>query len=269
MSDSLNDQPCLKPKSLRLAFSKAADMPRIEKILDPGVKAAFDPDNHVAKRLNASFNKAVADGCTAMLVDEKDDVKTLTMAYHVHVDKSPAPDAAHDHINFGTSLSLIPGYKSASVVIAALALREWLLHPPVQTISAGIVPENAPSLKTYVEGLGWAPEKDASAVKSIATATWRTLADPADSSGNTCLEKPPADLENVGWYVCDDVALKKQARVLLDCLDRGGVASKKGDVIPVDFSALDDIGLTRPCLEAIASGVTSRKALAKMARHAP
>lgn len=266
MSDSLKNDSCPKPKSLKLAFAKAADNARICRVLDPKVKGVVDPHGHVEKRLNAAFDRAVAGGTAAMLLDEAGAVVALTMNYHVHVDKNPPAGAPHDHTNSGTTLSLMPGYKSSAVVVSALALDEWLNHPPLQTLSAGIVPDNAPSLKIYADTLGWEKSEDPALLPSIMTATWRTLPDPADPTGNTCLEAPPPTLESVGWYICGDKALIWQARVLLDCLDRGGVVSKEtGHVIPVDCSALDKAGLSRKRLTAIASGMTSRKEVLKMA----
>jgi hypothetical protein len=265
MSRLQDDTPCpKKTTSLKLAFSKAADGPRIAGILEPQVKDAFDPHSHVAMRLKSSFQQAVSGAGATMLIDENNDVKVLTMAYHVHVDKTPVAGAQHDHTNFGTSLSLLLGYKSSTLAISALALREWLLCPPAQTISAGIVPENAQSLNIYRDTLGWKQVSDKMLIGSIATATWRTLPDPSDPSGETCLEKPPKDLEVVGWYDCDAAALAKQAKVLLDVMDKGYISNKSGDRISVDLSALVDEGLTKTRLQAIAGGVTSRPAILKM-----
>lgn len=251
-------------KSLKLSFSKAADASRIAKILEPQVKGAFDPHSHVAMRLKSSFNKAVAEGAATMLVDENGDVRVLTMAYHVHADKNPAAGARHDHTNFGTSLSLMPGYRASALAISALALREWLLCPPEQTISAGIVPENAQSRAIYQKMLGWKTIDAPDLIRSIATATWRTLPDPSDPSGNTCMEKPPSELGSVGWYDCDAGAVMQQAGVLLDVMDKGYLANKSGDRIAVDLSALEAEGLTKKRLQAMAAGVTSRPAILKM-----
>lgn len=254
------------PKILRLEFSKAADAGRITRALDPKIKDPFDPDGHAVKRLAAAFNKSVADGCAAFLSDENGEVRTLTMAYHVHVDKNPAEGTQHDHTNFGTSLSLIPGFKSSAVVIAALALREWYVHPPLQTISAGIVPENAPSINIYQNTLSWPLIKDQNVITSAATATWRTLPDPADPTGETCLETAPAELENVGWYDCNEAVIMQQARLVLEVMNRGHLLSPKtGEQIEINLAALEAEGLTRPRLEAMASGVMSRSRLQKLA----
>ncbi len=233
------------PKKLKLAFSEAHDAARIEAVFDPCVKGYFDPHSHAVKRLNVSFNRAVAQGSAAFLCDEENDVRTLTMAYHVHVDKNPASGAQPDHTNFGTSLSLIPGYKSSTLVIAALALKEWVYHPPRQTISAGIVPENGQSLQIYEKTLGWEKINDVPLTQSIAAATWRTLPDPSDPSGNTCLENPPSALETVGWYNCSRVTIARQAALVLDVMERGYLSNKRGEVIQVDLSALESAGLTK------------------------
>lgn len=252
------------PKSLKLEFSKAADFERVSHLFEPEVKDTFDPEHCIVKRLSSVFKKSVDSGCAAFLSDENGDLRTMTIAYHLYIDKNSAPEAPHDHTEFGSSLSLIPGYKSSVPVIAALALREWFNHPPVKTIAAEIKQDNTASVKTYNEALGWNPLHDTDQCASLDVSGWRTVPDESDPTGQTGLEKVPDGLGSMDWFQCDDDALVKQARIVLDFMKSGGLVNKTGHFIPVDFSALETEGLTRPRLEAIAGGTTDRSKLAKI-----
>lgn len=264
-----NNETSVPPPVIRLclSFSTAADDARIRAALDPALREKIDPEHHVADRLTAAFNKAVAQGCIAILKDDAGAVKSLTVAYHCHLAKDPAEDAPHDHINFGTSLSYLPGYKISAVAIAALALREWLLHPPLgEEISAGIADDNIASLKIYNEKLKWEKLEDPEKLKPIMGATWHTLPDPRDATGQTPRDDAPENLAGVGWYMCDKRALMTQAHYLLRLLkNRGRIESDKG-AIEIDLVALAREGLTKARLEAIGSGVTSRKAIMAIRR---
>lgn len=259
-SDTHITQPIIR---LRLAFSTAADDVRIRTALDPTLREKVDPEHHVAERLMAAFNTAVVQGCVAMLSDDKGTVKSLTVAYHCHLAKIPGDATPHDHINFGTSLSYLSGYKISAIVIAALALREWLLHPPLGgEISAGIANDNIASLKIYNEMLKWEKLEDPVRLKPVMGATWHTLPDPRDKTGQTARDDAPDDLAGVGWYMCDKQTLITQAQYLLDLIDRSGRIAGKQGVLEVDLSALEQEGLTRIRLEAMARGVTSRPIIA-------
>jgi hypothetical protein len=242
-------------KRLKLEFSKAADAPRITGMLEhPDTKAA-DPHHYVALRLPDVFNKTVRDGCVAFFSDENGNLKTLTIAYHHSANR-------HDYTESGTTLSHVPGYNSSAPLVAALVLREWLNHPPAKKIVASIKPQNAASVKIYQDTLGWeqASEKDQTLAREQA---WRTVPDPADPSGKTGYSTLPPEAYSTVWFAVKDKALAKQANILLEALDRGGLVNKRtGDIIPVDFSALGKEGLTRERIKAIAGGITSRKKIA-------
>ena len=241
------------PQSLTLRFSTADDSTRINHALDPAVKTEFDPDEHAVKRLSTAFNAAVEAGCLALLCDETGEVKTLTIAYHVGGTKDTP-----EHTNFGTSLSLIPGYKSARVVIAALALREWIKHRPSVCLAAGIVPDNAPSIKTYHHALGWKPMTDEALIAAVADAAWQTLPDPSDPSGETPLTHAPEALKTVGWYQCDEEAIARQAQVLLDFMEAGCLmCTQTGGHISIDMTALEQEGITRAKLGEMARSRTA------------
>ncbi len=253
------------PITLKLEFSGIADFERISRMFEPDVKSVLDPDNHVVKRLHSVFKKAVYMGSVTFLSDGNGDIRTMTIAYHAYVEKDHLPDVQHDHTELGSTLSFIPGYKSASLVTVVLALREWINNPPIQKIAANVEPENIAAAK-IIEVLGWQLIKDKGQLASIDAACWRTVLDETDPTGQTGFEGVPKGLESMAWFECNEKVLVKQARVVLDFMDHGGIVNKKTEhFIPVDFSNLEKEGLTRPLLEAIAGGITSRDALAKIA----
>lgn len=253
----------LRPQSLKLEFSKVADAARISRVFDPATKSNADPNDYVAKRLSAAFNKAVAEGCAAFLSDENGRVQALTIAYHLSGDRTKTADEQHDHTEMGSTISLVQGYKSTAPVIAALALREWFNHAPAQHMAADIKQSNVPSVKVYQETLGWEVMKDKAAATNINDASWRTIPDEErDPSGQTPYDSAPAKGAHMDWYACNDNALPKQAALVLEAMNQGGLINKRtGDVIPVDFSALAAEGLTKNRLEAIAKGLTDKAKL--------
>lgn len=243
------------PKILKLEFSKSADLQRVSRLFDPAVKALVDPDQHVAKRLNAVFETAVHSGGAAFLSDENGHLVAMTIAYHIYVGEDPAPDRAHDHTEFGSSLSLLSGYKSALPVIAALALREWLHHPPVRKMAANIDPQNTAAVKLYRDALGWEQVTDKAHCASLDIAGWRTVPDADDPAAQTGYRNVPEGMAGMDWVECTEALLAKQAEILLAFMAQGGlVHAQTGHFIPVDFSALAQEGLTPSRLKAIAGG---------------
>lgn len=227
---------------LKLAFSTAADTERLGGMFVPDVRNATDPANFLAQRTGDTFEAAVAAGGAAFLSDETGAPQTITVAYHLSADGDAAQ---HTHTEVGSSSSRIPGYKSANLVVAALALHEWFTHPPIEDIAAKIKPENIPSLRVYKEALGWQPVEDEHRRARLFDASITSLEG----------EDDPAALQDRTWFAVDDSVIAHQAEALLGFMDQGGlVNAKTGDFIPVDFTALDQEGLTREELQKIAQG---------------
>ena len=238
------------PKSLKLEFSKAADYGRIEELFNPDVKQKIDPKGYVIRRLESYFRKAVDNGACAMLSDETGHVRGLTIAWRTHDSDKPAPEAQHDYTEVGTSMTGLPGYNSSRLVIAALAIREWLAHPPKFLLVADIKKENGASIKTYRDALGWRPLSNKILATHATVVTDKTVADEKNKAAHNIAENAVSD-----WYVCDNTTLATQAKLLLAFMDAGGITDKKtNDFIPVDFSVLEKEGLTRKTLESLASG---------------
>lgn len=253
------DDGAVTPFSLKLAFSKAADYARVDAVFDPAVKQASDPHGYVLKRYEPAFRKAVADGSAAFLSDADGNVMTLTMAYRFRRESNPDPDA-HDGTELGTTFSRLPGFHSASLVVAAIALREWWQHPPAEAMMAEIKKSNMPSLKTYRDTLGWEAAPDTQDAHDLFAASYQTVL----NDEGTGPAPPPArgTYPDVQLYLCPDSALATQAKILLSFMDQGGVLNRHtGQFLSVDFSALEEQGLSRARLEAIAGGETSRAAL--------
>lgn len=257
--------PLNKPSRLRLAFSTAADLPRIQALMAPEVKDVIDPDRHVAQRLLSSFNDAVVTGRAAMLLDDVNAVRALTMAFPCRAIKEGVK--GDDFLNFGTSLSQVPGYKLSAIVISALALSEWLQRPPQGEIFAGIVPDNTASLKVYKDLLKWQECRDSEKIKLILPPAWSILPDASDPTGATPrVMGMPEDLADVGWFLCEKETLITQAQYLLQIMEKGGSLNTKNamDKIEIDLDVLQTAGLTKLRLKAIASGMISRQSVLAM-----
>lgn len=246
------------PASLKLEFSKAADYGRIDALFEPAVKEKLDPGHYVYKRLEAPFRRAVESGAVALLSGDGGAVRTMTIAYRAHKDENADPAAGpFDFSEFGTGLASLGGYKSAMLVMTALALREWWAFPPKDAIVNDIALSNAPSVAIYRDRLGWEEVTDPARLDLLYNVKYRSVA--VDSGNGVGKPPPAADRAGHPFFVFTDKALAIHARALLDFMDQGGVLNRKtGHHIPVDFSALDAAGLTRPMLEAMAQGVTDR-----------
>lgn len=248
-----------KTPSLKLAFSTAADYDRINKVFDPAIKHQYDPTGYVFKREESAFTRAVQGGHAAFLQDQHGTVETLTIAYHVAAQGKSA--ATPDYTELGTTLARLPGYHSARLIVAALALHEWWQSPPVNSLAAEIKHANIPSLKTYRDALGWEAITDRTETQNISAITDQTLANPDDQNNDV-----DAWMAMAAWYRPTNASLALQARLVLSFMDQGGLLNKKtGDFIPVDFSDLTRIGLTRKRLEALAGGETDRAKIRQVA----
>lgn len=253
------------PGQLTLAFSQAADYQRIDTLFTPALKTKMDPKSYVKKRYEPVFRNAITNGQAAFLVDKKGAAHTLTIAYRLQAQNngrnSTAP-SRHDYTELGTSLARIQGYKSAQLVIAALALKEWWENPPVQDIVADIKYENIPSVKIYHNALGWKPEQDSPALDGFFAASYATITDEFDQP---C---PPPDKEersSITMHKVTPQAMAMMAQILLEYMKQGQLLNKHTkDTIKVDVSALDTIGLTKPRLQAIAGGQTDKTRLLQL-----
>lgn len=261
MTAANDNQPGHEPvRSLKLAFSRAADYNRIDALFHPSVKSAIDPHDYVVKRIDSHFRAAVNTGGAAMLTCQHGHVQALTIAYRVHhVGKASNDNVGHDVTELGTSLARLPGYNGAKLVVAALTLREWWHHAPRDSMIAEIKRDNIASLKTYIDALHWKPVLDAPHSARLYDATDVTLVNDKDKGGGN----PHADLSKAKslWHRADDATVRQAAQVLLDFMAQGGLKHKSGHHIPVDFSALAAAGLTTARLQAIAAGQTDRSAL--------
>lgn len=241
------------PFSLKLEFSKAADRPRIDRLFGPAIKNNVDPNSFVAQREDHVLDRAVASGCAAFLSDAQGDIQTMGIAYHLHHDKNAAPGATPDYTELGSAMARLAGYNSARLVSAALTLKEWWANEPKNFLVAEIDFANGPSTHTFHTALGWQRLTDPQKMAELQALCDDTIA-PADRGAP------------VNWFYCDQTLMARQARVLLDFMDQGGLLNKKtGSALSVDFSALAGIGLYRTRLEAIAAGEIRKPVLAGMA----
>lgn len=258
----------LLPKGLKLAFSQAADDKRINVFFDPDVKAKVDPSKYITKRKEGVFKDSIASGCVAFLEDDNKDVVMLAVAYQVCMNDNHAPQSQHDYTEMATAMSRLRDYHNADLVIAALTMKEWWLSPPNKMIMASVDCDNK-AAQRIAPALDWERVADPATVESLFYPVYKTAVD--ETGQNRDIPLPPqAEKDRVWFYACADKAIIKQAKILLQLMDAGGVTNKKTNhTIPVDFSALAQIGLTRARLEAVARGDLSRKHLNSVPQKPP
>lgn len=250
------------PFSLTLHFSTAADNNKIHGVFTPDQKQKIDPNNYVVKRVLPHFQNAVDNGGFSFLRDQNDNVTTMTAAYRLHDKDDSLQNGQHHFTEIGTTMAGLAGYNSARLVIAALVLKEWLNHPPVHLMVAEIKNANLPSVKTYRDVLKWEEIPDRALNAKIFKVTDETLEDENDKTPDN---KVDTVLQSARWYHNGNDALATQAKILLSFMTQGGVLNPKTNHhIPVDFKALDNVGLTAPRLGALANGETSRQAILQL-----
>lgn len=254
-----NNKQDSKKGWLRLEFSKAADYDRANIFFDPTIKSQIDPYNYVAKRVETDFRYAIDNGNAAFLSDDNNDVQTLVMNYHVNEGGPAVPGQQHEFTELGTTISRLQGYHSATLVAAALALKEWWAHPPQHLLMTEIKHSNIPPQKIY-KMLGWEPVTDPDLVDRLIVLTYKTV---PDETGAGLIPVPTGtEKDDIGFYSFVDKAIAEQAKAVLKFMDKGGIYNAKTNhFIPVDFSDLDRVGLTRKRLEAMAQGETARDKL--------
>lgn len=244
-------------KSLKMVFSEATDYDRVNLLFDKPVLKQVDPLGYVAKRLEADFRRAVDGGNTVFLADENDHVRTLVMNYQMHLDRTAPKTDPHDYTELGSVMAILQGYKSAFLLAAAIGLKEWWCHPPSEKLVTEIKHSNMAPIAIY-KALGWVPVDDPKIVDELFYLCYENV---ADEHGNPISAPPLSEKSDIGFYQQIESTLVEEAKVILQFMNQGGLKNKKGDFIPVDFSALDKIGLTRPRLEALAQGETSKTKL--------
>jgi hypothetical protein len=248
------------PRIVKLEFSNAADFKRCSEIVDPDLMRKIDPSGYIAPRLTETFRRAVEDGCAAMMSDEAGNVLAISVNYQVHNNPDAKPGDRHDYTELGTVLSRFPGFNAANPAACAIALKEWWQTPPATEYVTEIKHSNIPPIKMY-KALGWVPvDENRADYEELMVAAYKTVPGP-DGAGHGA--PPPKDQRSdIGFYSHTDKSAMSEAKILLDVMNQGGLLNKKDNIIvPVDFSCMDQIGLTRPRLEAIAKGETRKAAI--------
>lgn len=240
------------PQSLKLVFTDAARAPAIDDMFNPANKIKIDPMDYVVKREASIFNKQIKEGHGTLLVDHKGAAFSLTMAWHTAANDNKGKPY-HRYTEMGTTLTSMAGFHSAQAVVSALALHQWWNHNPKNKIVAEILEENIASQKLFADTLKWSVVKRKSTALDI---TNRCNANVVEDNNS---DKPHH------WYECKGEAITAMARAILNMADRGTLNRKDGYSVAIDLSALNDVGLTRPRLEAMAAGITGKRALRAIA----
>lgn len=243
---TIDGQPL--PLSLKLAFTNAAQAKAVYGLFDPTIKSKIDPMGYVVKRESGLFEKQIKGGHGTLLVDDKSNAYALTMAWH-----AAAKDQSHCYTETGTTLTRLGGFRSAQVVVAALVLQQWWQAAPKKKIVAEILEENSPSRRIFEDLFMWRRINRKATAQDISN----------HCNGNVVEDLNPG--KRHFWYACEKESLPFMARSLLTLMDGGMLNRKDGQQIAIDLSALNQIGLSRPRLEALASGTVSKRELRKLA----
>lgn len=235
------------PARLKLAFSNNGDHDRISRLFEPDIKGKIDPHGYIMKREPEFFDAGVINGSAVFLFDPANDsgdnVHALTIGYRSHFHK-PASGNHHNYTEIGTTLSRLQGFKAAQIVIAASSLKEWWEKSPSKLIVTDLKNDNGASVNAFQNLLGWAIVQGEAIIRDI-------NANCAPAWGH--------------WYMCNGKTLSKQAQVILDYMDGGELYNKHTQQrIKLDLSAMEEIGLGRELLEALAEGKTDKGALNKI-----
>jgi hypothetical protein len=178
----------------------------------------------------------------------------------MHENKALPKTSPHDYTELGSVMAVIQGYKSAFLLAAAVGLKEWWSHPPQEKLVTEIKHSNKAPISIY-KALGWVSIDDPAEVDKLFYLCYENV---ADEHGNAISGPPMAEKSDIGFYQQIDSTLAAEAKVILEFMNQGGLKNKHGDFIPVDFGGFDDVGLTRPRLEAIAKGEMSKDKLLKI-----
>lgn len=251
-----------KPSRLKLAFSKAADTQRVLNVLKSDVKGELDPNNYVANRDLSQLEETIDNGSAVFLYDpdemSDDDIQTLTLVYPTYKDKHDRDEGeTHDYGELGSLISRLPGFASGGYVVSAILLREWWENQPKESVITEIKASNIASLKTAA-ATGWEEIHDEDVKEEL------------DHLCNDDLDYDSSGASH--WFKVTDKSIEICAKAILSTLvaDENGhkdlslaqiFNKKSGEVLPMDLSALEDIGLSYERLEAIANGNTDKQAL--------
>lgn len=245
------------PGWLKLQFTTAANKPYIDSFLKDVNDHNLDPQSYVLKRKDDAYEKALANGA-AYLEDGQGHAYSYTAAYRI-LHKLPNGNKEHQFTEIGTTLTLIPGFQTALVVVTATALKEWWQAPPKRMIAANIKASNIPSQKTF-DKLSWHQVYDGQLRSDIGHAYDTTLEHEKDHFATKSNGGDKAPGEDI--YHMTPISIIQMAQVLLDFMDKGELYNKHtNETIKLDLSELEAIGLTRQRLEAISHGQLSKKIL--------
>lgn len=260
LSSSTSSYHKALPARLKLSFSKAADEKAIHRLFEPHIKADIDPEDSVWKRQELYFNDAIDKGHAAILTDDNGHVHGLCFGYATSLDgdmdKSPP-----EFVETGSVMTTIPGYSTAKVVVSAITLKHWWEAEPTESFSSAIKENNLAS-KISFEKMGWEKTKDPELSQKISDCCDQNTIPPEN--------KPGVETESENWYVLGPEAIQTKAKILLDYMQSGVLLNKAtGHEIELDLSALEDIGLSIPRLEAMAyDGITDKDQLAAITSSA-
>jgi hypothetical protein len=226
------------PGKLKLEFSQASDIKRLNHVFSPEIKTKIDPNGYVVKRDNSVLEKTLSRGGGTFLSDKQGELYTLTLGYPLHRPKNKS--LRHDFTEIGTTMARMGGYNSAQLVVCAMVLKEWWDNDPNDLIIAEIDPANGASIHTYQDKMGWQAIKDQSTEDELFILCNQIIA--PEDQGNPTI-----------WFEASNVnTLSKSASIILDTMKQGGLLNKKtGHILKVDFSELDKVGLNKQVLQSI------------------
>jgi hypothetical protein len=221
-------------KSLKVAFSKAADLPYL--------KSFYENNRHntVHVRKNFVMQKAVDNGRFIVLKDESDQIRAGSGAYEFPDDRPTYVRPRWTEI--GTTTANLPGYGLYPYIIASQVVMDFIKNTPSECFAATIDHDNTAVLEMLKNKVGWkefTPDEDL--IKGIKnTKDWSTT-------------------NPVVWLQARSESIPHQARLVLELIDKKELVNKKtGETMELDFSDFPLAGQLRAQVEALAHGKLAR-----------
>lgn len=239
-------------QKLKLNFACPDDYKRIVDFFRSDRKEQADPNKYIYKRKREYFENSLSTRSAAFITDiSTDEIVYYTSTYKMY-DGEVNPNQRHTYTEAGTSISLIPGYGSTSFVASLLMLKEWLYDPPEKFMVARTKQENKAAIMARGKIMGWDIVKDENLIHELIECCDRSCRSEyvGESSNNT-----------LWFYMQGELAIQKEANLALRVIERGALINKYEEIMPIDYSVIDEVGLSEGKLRAMARGEFDREKL--------
>lgn len=237
-------------QKLKLNFAELNDYDRITEFFASDEKTKADPHGYIYSRKKEYLLDTLKTRSAAFITDvSTNDIVYFTSTYRLY-DGEIDLNNNHIYTEAGSSVSLIPGYGSTSFVASLLMLKEWLYHPPERHIVSRIQQENKAAIMARSKDMGWNIVQDEEKIKELETYCRKICPDNCDGG---CVKGM------LWFYMQGGYAIQKEANLALRVIERGALINKDDEIKPMDYSVINEVGLSEDRLMAMAKGEFSRE----------